>query len=355
MDTANERELIYLVTIMQTFIAIDAVIPGCKYVVSLAMKLSNDLNLPSVSPHTIMPLKRKDLMYQKLALCQIPTPAFHVINSISELEHALTTIGFPVVCKPIDSVGRVHMRQVNNVAEAYAAANRIFTGKDVLWNFPFMQNVLVQEYIKGNAYSMEGIIKNKNIMFFSMTEKIFSDQSEFIEIGHIVNPPMDIKLRKRIQNYIEQVIVALEMNYCPFQVKIKINQYGEPLLMGVVARLAEDKIGDLVNLSRGINYYDHVYAAYLGEDLPSQQMDNVMAGIRFFYRPDVNRYSHISGIDAINKYAIEEINFYYQSNLPIPFFSQSLRRLGHVIATSDDYANLFHLLADIDERIVFHA
>jgi len=135
---------------------------------------------------------------------------------------------------------------------------------------------------------------------------------------------------------------------------VRLRRDGEPVLMEIAARLAGDKIGDLLCLSRDINYFDYVYAAYLGIELPLEEMKNNYAGIRFFYRPHTDMFTTVTGVDAVKLQAVEDIAIYYKANEAIPEFPKPLRRLGHVIAKSDNYNKLSQMLHDIDSVIHFN-
>ncbi len=356
VDTSNENELRQLIQKLCEMMTVDAVIPGFEYFVPVALHLARYLGLPHAEANDVMTLRRKDLMRLTLAENNIPIPPFHIIRSLDELNAIMDKIKFPIVCKPIDSAGSVNVKKATTYEEAHIASSRILKGNDVLWGHRLSRTVLIEEYICGKEYSLEGIVQGKTIIHFSMTEKFVADQSEFVEIGHIVNPPIPAHLKAKVQHYVEQVIRALGINYCPFHAEIRLDDHEEPQLMEIASRLAGDKIGELIYLSTGIHYYDYVYAAYLNEDLPYPTIDETWcAGIRFFYRPDLNTYSFVKGVSEARQFPVEEIELYYQPHQPIPSFPKPLRRLGHVISKSEDYLFLSKLLKEIDQQILFYA
>ncbi len=354
IDTANNNNVLELVGKLQQYISIDAVIPGFEYFVPIASKVSTLLKVPGIDCKQVLNLRRKDLMRTALNKAGLNIPRYYLITSLEDINEAVDYIGFPAICKPIDAAGSVHVKKVENKKELLEAANRILNGNDVLWGHKLSNSLLLEEYIEGKEYSLEGIVQDGVVVHFSTTEKFVSDQSEFIEIGHIVNAPMDQQLHTKIQNYIEQVIKVLGANHCPFHAEVRLRRDGEPVLMEIAARLAGDKIGDLLCLSRDINYFDYVYAAYLGIKLPLAEMKNNYAGIRFFYRPHVDMFTTVTGMDAAKFQAIEDIAIYYKAHEAIPEFPKPLRRLGHVIAKSDDYNKLSKMLHDIDSDIHFN-
>lgn len=353
VDTANEKKILNLIAVLNKVVKIDAVIPGFEYFVPIAAKVSYFLQVPGIEPEHVLFLRRKNLMREALKNKNIRIPKYCHVKSMNDLDCAIETVGFPAVCKPVDAAGSVNVIKVENKVDFIHAAERILLKSDVLWGYPLSNELLLEEYIEGKEYSIEGIIHNKKVTYFSITEKFVSNQIDFIEIGHIVNSPLPDHLKNNIQLYINQVIDALGADHCPFHAEIRLNQDHEPVLMEIAARLAGDKIGDLINLSRSANYFDYVYAAYLGEDLLLEDHPVFFSGIRFFYRPDINQYKQVNGVELAKQYPIEDIAIYYSPTTFIPDFPKPLRRLGHVIAKHHDYDQLVDMLDDIDRHIVF--
>ncbi len=352
IDTANEESVLSCSMFLQEIIQIHAVVPGFEYFVPLAAKVNESLNLPGVPLNKVMQLRRKDVMRLCLREANIAVPRFAIIQSIAELDQAIEEIGFPAICKPVDAAGSVYVRKVNDKKEARAAVLAILENKYLLWGYELSRIVLFEEYIEGKEYSLEGVVQQGNIIHFSLTEKIVSDEIEFIEIGHIVNSPISLMDKKIIENYVNQILIILGADNCPFHAEVRLAQ-NKPILMEIAARLAGDKIGDLINLSGSVNYFDYVYAAYGGEQLPDISQSGYPTGIRFFYRPQIASYQKIEGTETLKQAPIEELLFYYQPGHPIPDFPKPLRRLGHVIAKNKDYVVLEKMLNEIDEMIVF--
>lgn len=354
VDTANEQAVLQVVNVIMRVIAINAVIPGFEYFVPVAASVNHLLGTQGIDCKDVMRLRRKDLMRSCLHKAGMKMPTFKIVSSIDDLKNAITDIGFPAVCKPIDAAGSVHVKRVDNEEQAIAAAQRILYGNDILWGYKISNVFLYEEYINGKELSLEGVVQNNQVIHFSITEKFVSDQIEFVEIGHIVNTPINHDLKRKIENYVEDVIKHLAIKNCPFHAEIRIDRHGQPILMEIAARLAGDRIGDLICLSRNINYFDYVYASYLNENCRLKKMRDDYAGIRFFYRPGIEKYSRVIKSDTINHHSIEELSLYYKQNEAIPSFPKPLSRLGHVILKSKDYHYLLSALNEIDNGVQFY-
>lgn len=354
VDTLDDDAVLTLLGFLANHMLIDAIIPGFEYFVPLSAYASEMLGLPGTSPDSIMYMRDKAQMRRQLLRAGVNMPEFYHVTSMNELQAAMNAIRFPAVCKPIDAAGSVHVRKVQNEMETLDAAKNILQGENELWGYVLSREMLLEEYIEGREYSVEGVITNGEIEFFSVTEKIVNNQSEFIEIGHIVNPPMCVDEVRKIEYYVARVIAVLKPDNCPFHAELRIRSDGEPVLMEIAARLAGDRIGDLIGISRSMNFLDFACSSYLGVRKYFEHTDACPTGIRFFYRPGINQFSSISGLEFIEKAFIEELQFYYEPHTFIPAFPKPLRRLGHVIIKDHDYEKLKMTLTLIDECIQFH-
>ncbi len=353
IDTAQESSLRELGQLLKHEWRIDAVLPGFEYFVPSAAQLSWDLKLPGLAPAKVMNLRSKYLMRSLLKKAGLAVPRYTHVQSLQELSAAIKISGLPAICKPVDAAGSVHVKKVNSLKEAKLAGERILRGGDLLWGHQLARSLLVEEYIPGKEYSAEGVIHNGKLFHCCITEKFVADQNEFVEIGHIANPPLSLQLKNSIEHYVEAVMAVLEADHCPFHAEVRLNSKGEPVLMEVAARLAGDRIGDLIGLARNINYFDAVLSTYLGDPVPEFAMEDHFAGIRFFYRPELDYYSTIEGWSEVKDQPLEELELYYAKQEAIPAFPKPLRRLGHVIMKTQDYSQLAKTLAAIDKKLIF--
>lgn len=353
VDTADETAVLSVISDLLKELTIHAVIPGFEYFVPIAAKASAMAGVPGIPVDRVSCVRQKDLMRAACHAHGLTVPRYAIIDLPKEIDAAIEDIGFPAICKPTDAAGSVHVACVNDRHMLIEAYNKIGQHDNCLWGHTLSRRVLLEEYIAGKEYSLEGVVSNGQVYHFSITEKFVNNQAEFIEIGHIVNVPVKAKLAAKMKRYVEETIQALGINHCPFHAELRINGQAEPVLMEIAARLAGDKIGDLINTATGINYFDYVYAAYLGQAIVMSALSDGHAGIRFFYRPEIEQYHHVSGLEH-EETSIEDIAIYYEPGAVIPGFPKPLRRLGHVIAVDTCYRALCQTLTETDRRIIFH-
>lgn len=353
VDTASVSAVMAVAPVLQRLFVVHAVIPGFEYFVPIAAQVADALRLPSIPLQRVMGLRNKHHMRQCLQQAGVAIPKFNYVDSIRALDAAIDEIGFPAIMKPVDSAGSVCVSKVSDRLEAQAVLNAFLNHSIELWGHNLSKGMLMEEYIDGTEFSVEGVIANGKVVPFSITEKYLSPAGDFVEIGHIVNPEMDAEMKEKLHYYVELVIRALGADNCPYHAEVRITEVGEPILMEIAARLAGDKIADLINLVASRSYFDEVLSVYLGVPIGDHIELQGAAGIRFFYRPLISQYQSVSGFAEVTGAAIVDKQLYYQPAQPIAAFPKALRRLGHVIIQSDDAHDLAYRLHKMDEQVDF--
>lgn len=353
VETADNAAMIAAANLLRSLFTIDAVIPGFEYFVPVAAAVAAQFSLPSIEENNVFGLRNKYEMRKKLQAKGVLVPEFELIQNLDALERALDGVDFPRILKPIDSAGSVCVSKVNSAEEALSVFAAFNNEPITLWGHTLSSSMLLEEYINGKEYSVEGVVANDRVIHFCITEKILSDEGDFVEIGHIVNPELEIKVQDKIRFYVNDVIKALGANHCPFHAELRLTETGEPVLMEIAARLPGDKIAELINLVSSQSYFDAVLAVYLGMPISEDILLHGAAGIRFFYRPTIACYSQVEGFNHLVEADLVDKSLYYQPDQFIPSFPKALRRMGHVILKSTKSAGLSYRLHQLDKQVNF--
>lgn len=353
VETADIAAVLAAANLLSQVLPIAAVIPGFEYFVSAAAAVAKELSLPSIADENVLGLRNKHEMRKRLKEHGVAVPAFTCVEKVDDLELAFTQIEFPAILKPTDSAGSVCVSKVHREEEARSVFTEFSKEAITLWGHTLSSSMLLEEYISGKEYSVEGVVANGRVIHFCITEKILSDEGDFVEVGHIVNPALDENVSEVIRKYVNEVIAALGANHCPFHAELRLTDIGEPILMEIAARLPGDKIAELVNHVASQSYFDAVLAVYLGLPVSDEITLQGAAAIRFFYRPAISRFQHVDGFNQLDETGMIDKSLYYQPAQFIPPFPKALRRLGHVIVKSDQAVDLRYRLHNLDKQVNF--
>lgn len=344
---------------MAKFIEIDAVIPGMDFYVNAASTSARYIGKPAISYEVAQKVRFKDLMRQALKDKGVRIPKFRLLTQETTdetIDQFIDKAGFPLVVKPVDCSGSVNVERVKHKTGIHKALNKIINSNR-LWGVTLdADRALIEEYIPGKEYSVEGIVQKESATVISITEKFVSDQVHFIEIGHISNPPMDSRQRTTITEYTKEVIKAIGINNAPFHAELRFNGEGEPVLMEIAARLCGDKIAELIRHTTGVNFYDLVYKVYLGEEINYQRLiKGVYSGVVSFDRKNIDVIRSIENVDRILANPnVKELMLYYSEGEEIHNWHWAVEsvRVGHAILNNIDYESLKIELRSTDEQLI---
>lgn len=212
-------------------------------------------------------------------------PRYRTVSGSRSAAAAYAELGPVCVVKPVDQSGSLDVRRVGSEREAVGAFRRALrSGRGA-------GLVLVEEYVQGPEYSVEGYVEDGRVHVLAITEKILGQEPHFVEVGHIVPAQLEARTAARIRSYVVRVLEAVALGIGPFHAELRMSARG-PLLMEVAARLPGDRIPELLRLACGHDLYEIMLRCYLGlpNPAPATARSGTRAGIRYFLRPGLDTY-----------------------------------------------------------------
>ncbi|GAA1783512.1 hypothetical protein GCM10009682_01990 [Luedemannella flava] len=228
------------------------VVAGFEYVVDVAAELARALGLPALSRDTGEAVRQKDVMRERCVKHDIAVPGSVAVGpgQVDEPPFA-----FPVVVKPADWGGSLGVSLARDAAEYHRACAEIHEYGDVLFHHNPRRVALVEEYVEGPEFSIEGWVDAAGMHLASITTKFVSAPPRFYEMGHVATPPDDSPHGPLLRAFAEQVVAAFDITVGPFHIETRIAGDGRPVLIEVGARLAGDCIPELVKAGPGVDLY----------------------------------------------------------------------------------------------------
>lgn len=357
VDTNDDEAVIrVLQNLHEQQSAIDAVLPGFEHYVPLAARAASTLGLPGLDPSAALRMRYKHVMRDALAAAGVDQPGYAIVSADHQVVEAVSQIGLPCVVKPVDQSGSINVRKVTLLDEAQAAVHRARYGSDPELGRSSLSLALVEEFVAGPEYSVEGFVDNGNVYVLSLTKKLLASDSSFVEVGHIVPADLCPPQSDQIQRYVARVAQALGLTLGPFHAEVRLSSRG-PLLMEIAARLAGDRIPHLLSLSHGIDLYDITLRCHLGLSISTPRVTPsraTVAGVRYFLRSGLSRYSHVSMADSLRgDPRIKEFTTLIRPGMNVPPAESSRARLGYAVVTDHNYSDVVTLLEELDRCTTF--
>lgn len=225
----------------------------CSIASDLAMHtvnfVANELNLKGNSLECTELTTNKYKMRERLSKSNLPCPKYILINDIEKVN--LDDLSFPLIVKPTDRSGSRGIYKVNNKSELEPAIKSALEES-------FSKEILIEEYILGDEYSIESISEKGIHKVLQITKKYTTGAPNFIERGHIEPVEIDDELYKKIEQIILKSLDVLEVSNGASHSEIKI--LGNDIkIVEIGARMGGDFIGsNLVKISTGIDYLELV-------------------------------------------------------------------------------------------------
>jgi len=352
VDTNCINDLIKITLDLQKKHSFSAVIPGFEIFVAHAARLANLIGVPGIPVETGDALRDKNKMRNALKNAGVASPEHTVLHSLSNIENVADMIKFPCVIKPLDQSGSIHVSKANNLNELTTAYQALCEDKWTEMAKGVGTIAIVEEYIDGTEFSVEGFVDETGSHIVSITEKLTKGEPFFVEMGHIVSAKIDSSIREAIMQYMQQVVKALHINLGVYHAELKINKHG-PVLIEIAGRLAGDKICNLILLSTGVNLFQIMLESHLGHPI---KLDAVTikqyAGIRYFSPIGLKTYSTITGIDELKSLTgYHDFKLLINPGQIIPPLANFMGRAAYCIFTAPTYEEL-KLTLDFAEKVI---
>lgn len=216
-----------------------------------------------------------------------PSPKSILIDDINDLIGVNLT--YPVIVKPIDRSGS---RGITKLESDEGLVQAIENAKEQ----GFEKSALVEEYARGQEYSVEYISYQGVHHFLALTKKYTTGAPHFIETGHIEPAPIAKDQLENVKSVVSHALDSLEIKNGASHSEIKIDEKGNIRIIEIGARMGGDFIGShLVQLSTGIDFVQAVIQIAMGEEPDlNRKIDKACVAVRFiFTNQDVKTFERI--------------------------------------------------------------
>jgi predicted ATP-grasp superfamily ATP-dependent carboligase len=199
------------------------------------------------------------------------------VTTLNELPSATADFSTPFVVKPLDMTGSIGVRAIQS--------------RDDIRSYPELfadlgaeehreRRLLVEEFLHGTEYSVEGISVEGAFHLLAVTEKETSGFPSFYETGHLL-PARAQHTDSRFGPYVQEVITALGIGTAPIHAEVKVTPDAIDLIE-IHTRFGGDLIPLLMERALGIKafgqFYDALQSGHEPRLAPSQSR---VAGVRF--------------------------------------------------------------------------
>lgn len=305
-------------------------------------RIAEKYGFPFYSVETAKWSTDKYQMKYRFELGDVPHAQGRLISKVEEAEGLV----FPVIVKPRDNSGSRGVKLCRNAEELKVSIEEALENSK-------LDTVLVEEFIEGPEYSIEGLHHDGKNEVIQFTEKKTTEFPYNVELGHKQPANISEDNQQKIREIVSKIGKALNFVNCPSHTELKINKRGI-FVIETSPRLGGDYItSTLVPLSTGINMEDQLLHIALGEtvDTKSGRVEKA-SGVCFFCLPE----GVVKSIDPqINDVASWPGVYSFELKLKegdeIHQITSSLNRYGEMIVSGNDYSEVDSLLGKYESRV----
>jgi biotin carboxylase len=168
------------------------------------------LGLPGNPPHAVSRVRTKDLCRAALAAAGFRQPEVRLCLEAADAGDFLRRTNGPWVVKPRDGMGSQGVSRVDGPADLDRA----------LAGLPTSGPFLVEQFVEGPEYSVEGLFLDGVPTVLAVTEKEKSEPPYFVELGHVLPAPLPAETTERIGKEVAAALLALDLCYGLFHVEL---------------------------------------------------------------------------------------------------------------------------------------
>jgi len=305
-------------------------------------RIAEKYGFPFYSVETAQWSTDKFQMKHRFELGNVPHAQGRLISKVEEAEGLV----FSVIVKPRDNSGSRGVKLCRDAEELKASIDEALENSK-------LDTVLVEEFIEGPEYSIEGLHYDGKSEVIQFTEKKTTEFPYNVELGHKQPANLSEEHKKAIREIVSKIGKAMNFVNCPSHTELKINDRGI-FVIETSPRLGGDYItSTLTPLSTGINLEDQLLHIALGEpvDTKTGRVEKA-SGVHFFCMPEgrVEKIDTRALEEAKNWAGIYSLNFKLKEGDEVHQITSSLNRYGEFIVKAEDRVELDRLMAAYEQE-----
>ena len=281
-------------------------------------------------------------MKQRFMEGGVPCAKGRLVKSVEEI----ADFEYPVIIKPRDNSGSRGVKLCRSRMELQESLEEALL-------YSHFDTVLVEEYIEGQEYSIEGLHYEGNSEVIQFTEKKTTEFPYNVELGHKQPANLTDAQKDAIRDLISKIAQCMHFKNCPSHTELKINEHGI-FIIETSPRLGGDYItSTLVPLSTGINMEDKLLNIALGEKVDTQTGQLEKASGVCFLNLHCGKVAAID--DSIKEVAfwpaVKEFSTLLKVGDEIHPITSSLNRYGQFIVQAENRKMVDDLIFEYENRI----
>ncbi|MET9232367.1 ATP-grasp domain-containing protein [Lentzea sp. NPDC003310] len=322
---------------------IDVVIGVREFAQEATAEVAAAAGAPGNPPDVVRTVRNKDLCRAALAAKGFRQPGFRLCADAAEAADFVAATTGPWVVKPRDQMGSKGVTKVEDLAALAPAVAAL--GSDE----PF----LVEEFVSGQEYSVEGVFLGGRPHVLAVTEKQLMEPL-FVEVGHVLPAPLPEAVTEEFATAVTAALEALGLGFGVFHVELW-HTAGGVVLGEVHVRNGGDWIHLLLQHAiPGFELFGTVYDDALGNPVDVAALTPTRGAAVRFLTPPAGVLERIEGWDEVLAHpAVLRASLGVEPGAVIPPVTESYDRVGEIVVGADTPEQASALARELADSVTF--
>lgn len=278
--------------------------------VQVAAAAAKLLGLPFHPPEAVHRARDKYLAREAFSRAGLRVPRYRTISLRAEAEAVAQQIDYPCVLKPralSASQGVIRADSPGEFIEAFCRIKRLLADPHLRGGVHGpVQDVLVEDYIEGKEFAVEGVLNRGRLKIFAIFDKPDPLCGPYFEETIYTTPSREPEqVQRLIADTVEKAVRALGLYHGPIHAELRVNREGAWML-----EVAGRPIGGLC--SRVLRFepdrtLEQVLVLHaVGEDIEPVQLRKEAAGVMMIPVPRAGIYAGVRGLEKAKQVDLVE-------------------------------------------------
>ncbi|MGW4422481.1 ATP-grasp domain-containing protein [Streptosporangium sp. NPDC004631] len=321
------------------------VVFGVREMAQVAVaETARTLGLPGNEPDAVRRVRSKDACRAALAEAGFVQPLVRLCAGLADAAEFVGTVAGPWVVKPRDGSGSEGVRLVADPSEL----------ADAVAALPNQDEFLVEEFVVGAEYSVEGVFLGGEPRVLAVTAKEKLPPPYFVEIGHVLPADLPSADGERIEAQVLAALRALGLTHGLFHVELWLTDRG--VVLGEVhVRVGGGWIHRMLEHTLpGIELYGLAYDDALGAGTAPASFTTTGAAASRYFAPPPGRITTIAGWEAVRAHpAVLYAELTVGEGDVVRPFRSGEDRVGAVVVGAESPAAARRLADELVESVKF--
>ena len=305
----------------------DAIFSFKEHMVAQASIIAQAFGCIHTSLNNIFSASNNKLLFRKRYNSIDSQDLIKTAITLLDKSNKLPVLKSSMVIKPLFGSSSCGVQQVlpgDNITSIIADSKQAISNK---FNVAHNRGFLLENYIKGPAFSIDGIIQNNVIHFAGINEYMYGPLPYFVQTGNIIPASISRAQTDFCKNAMRQIIRHFGFNNTPFHAEVILNK-DKMYLIEIACRMPGGKIPRGYELAYGFSFVEQVTNLYLGLPVNFEHKTNfqiIQKGKHIFENCIIESISLPKGIDTIQDFALVthegERNQHPSNNKPVYFYT----------------------------------